>query len=74
MLTDRQRGKNPFRTYPEKGKTTTHSRHAAALVSRPLHNVISEQVVSGCAALYSENMQSGLLVDDGLIIVNPFAT
>ena len=29
---------------------------------------------AGCATLYSEDMRNGLVVDDGLTIVNPFTT
>ncbi len=35
--------------------------------------IVSAALLAGCSVLYSEDMQSGLIVDEALTIVNPFA-
>jgi predicted nucleic acid-binding protein len=35
--------------------------------------IIAAAVKSGCKVLYSEDMQSGLKLDEGIEIINPFA-
>jgi len=35
--------------------------------------IVSASLLAGCSVLYSEDMQDGLIVDDALTIVNPFA-
>ncbi len=34
--------------------------------------IVSSAVLSGCDILYSEDMQDGLLIDERLMIINPF--
>lgn len=34
--------------------------------------IVSSAILSGCELLYTEDMQDGMLVEDRLLIVNPF--
>ncbi|WOE74185.1 PIN domain-containing protein [Alterisphingorhabdus coralli] len=53
--------------------------HKQALRLTSLHNlsffdalIVSAALLDGCAILYSEDMQHGLVIEDQLRIVNPF--